>query len=100
MATYRVKKGDTLSAIAKKYSTSVEKIMSLNKFIKNKNLISVGWVLTLPEQDDTPEPVTPPAAATPDFKKLGEAVNACLQDINALPSFNAVMELIGNGIKN
>lgn len=41
---YTVKKGDTLSAIAKKYSTTVNKLVELNN-IKNKNLISIGQIL-------------------------------------------------------
>lgn len=41
---YTVKKGDTLSAIAKKYGTTVNSIAKLNN-IKNVNLIYVGQVL-------------------------------------------------------
>lgn len=39
---YTVKKGDTLSGIAKKYSTTVDKLMKLNSSIKDKNKIYVG----------------------------------------------------------
>lgn len=46
MATYTVKKGDTLSSIAKAYGTTVAKLVSLNN-IKNANLIVVGQVLTV-----------------------------------------------------
>lgn len=41
---YIVKKGDTLSGIAKKYKTTVDKLVKLNN-IKNKNLIYVGQKL-------------------------------------------------------
>ena len=41
---YTVKRGDTLSEIAKKYSTTVAKLVSLNN-IKDKNLIIVGQIL-------------------------------------------------------
>ena len=41
---YTVKKGDTLTAIAKKYGTTVNNIAKLNN-IKNVNLIYVGQVL-------------------------------------------------------
>ncbi len=40
-STYTVKKGDTLSAIAKKYSTTVDKLVKDNN-IKNPNLINIG----------------------------------------------------------
>ena len=39
---YTVKKGDTLSGIAKKYGTTVTKIMGLNSNIKDANVINVG----------------------------------------------------------
>lgn len=47
MATYTVKKGDTLSGIAKSYSTTVSALMKLNPQIKNANLIYVGQVITV-----------------------------------------------------
>ncbi len=43
---YTVKKGDTLSGIAKKYKTSIKKLVSLNK-IKNKNLIRINQKLRI-----------------------------------------------------
>jgi LysM repeat protein len=45
-STYTVKKNDTLSSIAKKYNTTVAKLVSLNN-IKNPNIIKVGQVLKL-----------------------------------------------------
>ena len=39
--TYTVKRGDTLSAIAKRYKTTVAKLVK-NNGIKNANLIYVG----------------------------------------------------------
>lgn len=44
--TYTVKRGDTLSAIAKKYGTTVSKLASLNN-IANVNYIYVGQVLRI-----------------------------------------------------
>ncbi len=38
---YVVKKGDTLSAIASKYNTTVKRLVELNN-IKNPNLIYIG----------------------------------------------------------
>ena len=47
MATYTVKNGDTLSGIAKKYSTTVSALLKLNPNISNANLIYVGQVITV-----------------------------------------------------
>ncbi len=48
MATYKIKSGDTLSGIAKKYNTSVNSLMKLNPYIKNANLIYAGKSINLP----------------------------------------------------
>ena len=45
-ATCTVKRGDTLSKIAKKYNTTVAALVKLNN-IKNANIINVGQVLKL-----------------------------------------------------
>ena len=47
MATYQIKKGDTLSGIAKQYGVSVGDIASANG-ISNPNKISAGATLTIP----------------------------------------------------
>lgn len=52
--TYTVKAGDTLSAIAKKYGTTVSELARLNN-ISNVNLIVVGQVLII---SGTPTPTT------------------------------------------
>ena len=63
MASYTVKKGDTLSAIAKKYNTSVNELVKSNG-IKNANLIYSGQTLNIPGSTDTPSaaPTTPAEA--------------------------------------
>ncbi|SCC22620.1 LysM domain-containing protein, partial [[Bacillus] enclensis] len=43
--TYKVKKGDTLSAIAKKYNTTVSKLKKANKLISDR--IYVGESLKI-----------------------------------------------------
>lgn len=48
MPNYKIKKGDTLSAIAKKEGTTVSKLMKLNPTIKDKNMIMSGTNLNLP----------------------------------------------------
>ena len=39
---YTIKAGDTLSAIAARYGTTVQNLMALNPHIKNANLIYAG----------------------------------------------------------
>lgn len=39
---YRIAAGDTLGDIAKKYGTTVNKLLALNPHIKNANLIYAG----------------------------------------------------------
>ena len=63
--THKVVKGDTLSAIAKKYGTTVSAIAKLNN-IKNVNLIYVGQVLYISGKPSTPStPSTPAPASQP-----------------------------------
>lgn len=50
--SYKIKSGDTLSAIAKKYNTTVSKIMAANPSIKNKNLIYAGDKIKIPKFHD------------------------------------------------
>lgn len=47
--TYTIKRGDTLSAIAKRYGTTVSKLMEANPYITNKNLIYAGKTLQIPK---------------------------------------------------
>lgn len=46
-AKYKVKSGDSLSVIAKKYKVSIQQLMKLNN-IKNKNFIKQGMTLLIP----------------------------------------------------
>jgi len=46
--TYTIKKGDTLTSIAKKHNTTVDALASANN-IKNKNLIYAGNTLEIPD---------------------------------------------------
>jgi murein DD-endopeptidase MepM/ murein hydrolase activator NlpD len=52
MASYKIKKGDTLSAIAKANGTTVDAIAKANN-IKNKNLIVTGKTLSIPGKSNT-----------------------------------------------
>lgn len=83
MLSYTVKKGDTLSAIAQKYNTSVSAIQQANKtLIKDVNKISVGWVLNIP---------TNTTATTSDVKT---ALNKCLDKIESLAEFKELLKLL------
>ncbi|KAH0795471.1 LysM peptidoglycan-binding domain-containing protein [Histomonas meleagridis] len=57
--TYTVKSGDTLSAIAARYGTTVSAICSLNG-IKNANKIYVGQKLKIPSGGSKPQPTAAP----------------------------------------
>ncbi|MGN1402096.1 MAG: LysM peptidoglycan-binding domain-containing protein [Bacillus sp. (in: firmicutes)] len=51
--TYVVKAGDTLSAIAKKYKTSVTALLKLNTDIKNPNTLKIGQRIRLSHSDQS-----------------------------------------------
>lgn len=63
MASYKIKKGDTLSAIAKANGTTVAAIAKANG-IKNKNLIVTGKSLTIPGKANATSTKTPSARQT------------------------------------
>jgi len=80
-----VKKGDTLTAIATRYNTTVKKLQELNpSLIKNVNKISVGWVLKVPANTQTTKSC-----------KTCEALKTALNDIENLQSVKALERLIG-----
>ncbi|MBM7119486.1 C40 family peptidase [Archangium primigenium] len=54
--SYRIKSGDTLSAIAKSHHTTVSALMKANPQIKNANKIYAGKSLNLPGARDSFEP--------------------------------------------
>lgn len=49
---YTVKKGDTLTSIAKKYGTTVQALLAANPQITNPNLIKVGQVIRIPGKEE------------------------------------------------
>lgn len=62
---YEVQPGDTLSAIAQRFGTSVWELVRLNR-IANPDLIYVGQVLCLPVQAPPPTPEAVAATPTPE----------------------------------
>lgn len=77
MATYKVKKGDTLSKIAEKHGTTVTVLASINQ-IANVNKIQVGQVLTLPSGSN----------------QFMAALSKCLEDIENLQSFKNLLNMM------
>ena len=63
MATYTVQKGDTLSAIAKKYGTTYQEIAQANG-IANPNKIYTGQVLTIGNDDSNASSTSTATTAT------------------------------------
>ena len=68
--TYEVKKGDTLTSIAKHYGTQVSTLLALNPSIKDKDEIAVGIVLRVPpnkqSNDRNSERRNPPKSKSAD----------------------------------
>ena len=46
--TYTIQWGDTLSGIARKYNTTIDKILAANPYVTNRNLIYAGRQLKIP----------------------------------------------------
>lgn len=80
--THTVKRGETLSAIAIKYGTTVEALASTNG-IKNKNLIYPGQVLQIPEK---------PA----NNNQVYNALVTCLDAIESLPEFKQLEAMLND----
>lgn len=65
VGTYTVAPGDTLSAIARRFNTTVQELVALNN-IANANIIHVGQVLQVPGGNGgTPTPPPPDPGPTP-----------------------------------
>lgn len=78
--TYTVVKGDTLTKIAKKFNVSVEALVVSN-WIENPDRITVGQVLTIPENKPT-------------NNQLYNAFITCLDAIENLPEFRQLEALL------
>lgn len=60
---YIVSRGDTLKALAARFSSTVDSILASNPSITNANLIYEGQRLTIYATAPTPPPATPPPAS-------------------------------------
>ncbi|MCP5100613.1 MAG: LysM peptidoglycan-binding domain-containing protein [Chloroflexi bacterium] len=72
--SYTVRSGDTLSAIARRFNTTVAAIAQLNG-ITNINFIQVGQLLRIPGGSVPPVSPTPPPPADDAFALGGQSVN-------------------------
>jgi LysM repeat protein len=61
---YTIKKGDTLSAIAKDNNTTVKAIQNANPSITNPNLIRAGATLVIPGKASTSKPIVTTSGIT------------------------------------
>ena len=55
MAQYKIQQGDTLSALARQYGTSVDALMKANDQIKDRDLIYTDRMMNVPSQDSISE---------------------------------------------
>lgn len=78
MRTYTVKKGDTLSQIAKKFAVTVEALVASNG-IKNPDMIRVGQVIKIPGANNN---------------TVYNALVTCLDAIEDLPEFKTLTGLL------
>lgn len=91
---YTVKSGDTLSGIARKYDTTVTRLMALNPQIEDKNVIHTGQIIKVPYQVTITETPAPAPAEPTDYERVGKALEKCLNDIENLDSFKALESLL------
>lgn len=94
MTTYSVKRGDTLSAIAARYHTSVSALVKANG-IKNANLIYTGEQLKIPGAAAATKPAAPKGNATYTVK-AGDTLSAIAARYHS--SVSAIAR--ANGIAN
>ncbi len=95
--TYTVAKGDTLSEIAAKYSTTVDTLVQLNG-IQNPNLIVVGQVLKLPGAKGF-EPYTVKVSVTELRIRSGPGTDTAAQGFIEPGVYTIVEEADGPGAK-
>lgn len=81
--TYRVRRGDTLYGIARRYNSTVEEIAQVNN-IANPNLIYVDQQLEIPSagENPTPPPSPPPGETTTYIVQPGDTLFRISQRFN------------------
>ncbi|XXF76250.1 LysM peptidoglycan-binding domain-containing protein [Myxococcaceae bacterium GXIMD 01537] len=116
MATYRIRPGDTLSALAARFKTSVSALARANK-IANPNLIYAGKTLVIPGKGDSFEPakgsgskpggsvkgsggVGKPGSATPAMQRLAQAGRAAALGMGGYNSQGLCATGVSRAIQN
>ncbi len=97
-ASYTVKSGDTLSAIAKEKNTTIDEIAKKNK-ISNVNLITVGQVLEIEDEKEatnTAEQATTSKVDTTQATTTGSASNGLSAEDAAAKEWIAQKESSGS----
>lgn len=85
MIRHKVKQGDTLSSIAKRYGVTVSDIQKANSaLILNIHKIAVGWVLNIPSKGSELR-----------YEEIGRAFETALKDIQNLKSVQTLERLLG-----
>ncbi|HYO71721.1 MAG TPA: LysM peptidoglycan-binding domain-containing protein [Archangium sp.] len=75
MSVHTVRRGDTLSALARQYNTTVDKLAKANN-IQDVNLISVGQKLKLPDSFERPSTHRPSQGGGDNFQGQTPAASA------------------------
>ena len=52
LSVYQIVKGDNLTRIAKRFNTTVDYLFAINSTIKNKNDITAGYWIYIPEEEN------------------------------------------------
>lgn len=87
--------GDTLTSISKKYGVSIEAIMKANSsLIKDKNLIKVGWVLSIPSETVSKPSESVSKPSEKDYEAIGKQFEKCLKDIENLESYKQLEKML------
>ena len=95
--TYKVVKGDNLYNIAKKFNTSVNEIVSLNK-LKNNNL-SIGMELLIPSNGNNTNTLTYTVKPGDSLYSISKAFNTSVESIKNKNNLTSNLLTIGQVLK-
>ncbi|MDA1009998.1 MAG: N-acetylmuramidase domain-containing protein [Chloroflexi bacterium] len=96
-ATYTVRPGDTLGAIAGRFGVATDAIAALNA-IQNANLIRVGQSLRLPKATAAPPSVSVPSTPPEDVTAEGEVRAQRTHVVQAGDTLGAIAQRVGSTV--